>query len=342
LQGYYDSAGIIKESFDRVVQDDRLSPEMAERGMRLEKSVSPDIFYLGFHMEDPVVGEAAGERGRKLRQAMSLAVDAQGWLDLFTNGRGVPAQSALPPGLFGHDPEYRNPFRQVDLDRARRLLAEAGFPGGIDPATDAPLKLSFDTYATTSQDKLQLDFYVRAWRELGIDVRVEATNYNQFQEKVQNGAYQVFQWGWVADYPDPENFLFLLTCEMRRSVSHGPNTANFCDERYDALFQRMRVRENDAEREAIIAEMLLILQEERPWIELFHREDYGLRHGWIGNAKPFGMSYPMTKYVKLDAQQRHQLRLAWNEPVLWPLWVLLVASVAIVIPGIRTFLRERQ
>lgn len=342
LQGYYDAAGIIKESFDKVIQNDRLSPEMEKRGIRLEKSVEPSVFYLGFNMDDPVVGTPGGDRARKLRQAMSLAIDAEEWTRLFLNGRGVPAQSPLPPGLFGYDAGYRNPFRARDLERARALLVEAGFPGGIDPETDEPLRLTLDVYATTSTRLLEYQYYVNSWREIGLDVRVEPTNYNQFQEKVRNGAYQIFTWGWVADYPDPENFFFLLTCDMARSKSGGPNTANFCNERFDALFERMRSRDDDAERLALIREMTTILERERPWVELFHREDYALYHGWLRNVKPFGMSFPTIKYRDMDPQRRAEERLAWNRPVRWPAYVLAVAAVALTLPGFLTFFRERQ
>lgn len=342
LQGYYDAAGIIKESFDRVIQNDRLSPEMEARGIQLEKSVEPSVFYLGFNMEDGTVGSPAGDRSRKLRQAMSLAVDAEEWTRLFLNGRGVPAQSPLPPGLFGYDPDYRNPYRQPDRERARALLEEAGYPGGIDPATGKPLSLTLDIYATSSQQLLQDRYFVNAWREIGIDVAIDATNYNQFQEKVRNGSYQIFVWGWVADYPDPENFFFLLTCDMARSKGGGPNTANFCDPRFDALFERMRARGDDAERMALVREMTAILERERPWIELFHREDYALYHGWLSNLKPFGMSFPTIKYRDLDPVRRAELREAWNEPVVWPAWVILAGMIALTVPAVRTFLRERQ
>ena len=343
LQGYYDAQGnIVKESFDKVIQNDRLSPEMAARGIVLEKSVSPGVFYLGFNMTDPVVGAPAGERGRKLRQAMSLAVDSGEWIRLFLNSRGVPAQSPLPPGIFGYEEGYRNPYRRVDLDRARHLLAEAGYPHGVDPATGKPLRLTFDTYLLSSQQRLQDEYFVKSWRRIGIDVQVAGTTYNQFQQKVANGAYQIFQWGWQADYPDPENFLFLLTCDMRRSSGGGPNTSNFCDPRYDALFARMRVRENDQERLEVIRQMRRLLEEERPWIELFHREDYALYHGWLRQVKPFGMSYPMLKYRDIDVDLRARRRREWNRPVLWPAWALLGMAVALTLPGIVTFYRERQ
>ena len=342
LQGYYDAAGVIKESFDKVIHEGGLSDEMQASGISLEKSVEPSVFYIGFNMDDPVVGAPAGEAGRKLRQAMSLVVDTEEYTRLFSNGRGVPAQTPLPPGLYGHDPEYRNPFRQVDLERARRLVAQAGYPGGVDPATGVPLRLTFDTSDTSAQGRLRFEFFTRAWRELGIDVDIEATNYNQFQEKVRNGAYQLFMWGWVADYPDPENFLFLLWSEMARSKTGGPNTANFSNPRYDELYLSMKARPNDAQRLVEIEEMRGIVEYERPWIELVHSEAYSLFHGWLSHIKPFGMSFPMTKYRDLDPALRTAQREGWNRPILWPLYAALGLGVALVIPAVVTFMRERQ
>ena len=119
-------------------------------------------------------------------------------------------------------------------------------PSGIDPATGKPLVLSFDLGDTSTRGSLRFQFFVNEWSRLGLDVEIAATTYNQFQEKVRKGAYQIFMWGWIADYPDPENFLFLLWGPLAHSKSHGSNTANFADPRYDALFARMKVAENGA------------------------------------------------------------------------------------------------
>jgi len=341
LQGYYDDGGIIKESFDAVIQGDRLSPAMAARGMRLDKEVEPTIFYVGFNMEDKVVGAPAGERGRKLRQAMSLAVDSRQYLDLFLNGRGVPAQSPLPPGIFGYDTAYKNPFRQHDVARARQLLAEAGYRNGIDPATNTRLRISFDTSATTAAANLQFEFLASAWRQIGLDVEINATTYNQFQDKIRRGAYQIFIWGWVADFPDPENFLFLLECQSARSKSGGPNTANFCDPEFDRLYREMKDMPSDGRRAAVIRRMLEILERERPWIELYHREDYILSHAWLVNSKPMGISYPAYKYKDVRPELRARLQEEWNAPMRWPLYLALILVVAATVPAIRTYYRER-
>ncbi len=342
LQGYYDRSGIIKESFDQVVRNDRLTPEMEAKGVRLSSTVSPGWFYLGFNMEDAVVGAPAGERGNKLRQAMSLAIDSEEWIDLFLNGRGVAAQSMIPPGLFGYEADYQNPYRKLDLARARRLLAQAGYPNGIDPKTQKPLRLSFDGYAVNTQQQLQDAYFAQAWAKLGLDVELKITTYNEFQNKIQRLAYQVYFWGWSADYPDPENFLFLRSCDQRRSTVGGPNSTNFCHPRFEELFRRMRIRENDAERLAAVREMRTIIEEERPHIEIYHPEDYLLVHGWVSNVKQFGMSNPMTKYYAVDPELRRAQRSAWNRPIRWPAYALGAAFALALIPGFLTFFRERQ
>ena len=341
LQGYYDASGIIEESFDRVVKEGRLSDDMAALDMRLDRAVVPSVYYLGFNMTDPVVGTPAGETGRKLRQAMSLVIDSQEFMRIFQNGRGVPAQSPVPPGLFGYDPNYVNPFRQVDLERAAVLLREAGYPGGVDPKTGRALHLTFDSGDTSARGRLRYQFFVDAWRRLGLDVEIAATTYNQFQEKVRKGSYQIFMWGWVADYPDPENFLFLLWGPMARSAG-GPNTANFADPVYDAKFVAMRDLPNDAERARLIRELIDIVQRDRPWIELFYPESFTLTHGWVRNSKPLGMSFSTLKYRDLDPVTRTRLRDEWNQPITWPAWVLAAVAVVVVAPGVATVLRRRR
>ena len=341
LQGYYDTSGIIKESFDTVIVEGLLSPEMKERGIRLTKEVEPTIFYVGFNMDDAVVGAPAGEKGRKLRQAMSLAIDSEKFLRLFLNGRGTPAQSPVPPGIFGFRKDYKNPFRQPDLARARQLLAEAGYKDGIDPKTAAPLKLAFNTGRTEAEALLQWEFLAAAWREIGLDVEVKATDWNKYQADLRQGAYQVFFLGWGADYPDPENFLFLLECKQAQSKSKGPNTANFCNEEFDRLYQTMKQLPNGERRAAAVRQMEDILERERPWIELFFREAYDLSHAWVVNAKPMGMSYPTYKYRDVLPALRAELQPTWNVPVRWPLYILLAALLALAALMVRTYYRER-
>jgi oligopeptide transport system substrate-binding protein len=342
VQGYYDQSGIARESWGKVVHEGGLSAEMAKKGMRLHKSVVPAFYYIGFNLDDEVVGTKAGERSRLLRQAMGLATDAEEYSRRFQNGRGIMAETLLPPGIFGYDEAYKNPFRGPNLKRAQELLAQAGYPEGIDPKTGRPLKLTFDVADTTPESRVRFLFWTNQWRKLGIQVELSATNYNKFQEKIRDGAYQVFQFGWVADYPDPENFLFLLTTAMARSVSGGPNSVNFKNAQYDTLFEQMKTMESGPLRAKIISEMRSLVERERPWIELFHPEEYVLGHGWLEGVKPFGLSVSTTKYLSVDPVARQKLRAVWNRPIIWPFGVGLLLLGALVIPLYRTYQREQR
>jgi len=368
LQGYYDSAGIPKESFSKIVINDNLSEDMAAKGIQLYKSTGLDIFYIGFNMDDDVVGSpkrfqdpakerdraAWLEKNRKLRQAMSLAYDSATEFKIFSNGRGIAAHSLLPPGLFGYDPDYVNPFRSFDpqLTRAKALLAEAGYETGIDPATKAPLRLHFDVGDTDTRARIFYQYHVECWRKLGLDVRLEATNYNQFQQKMREGSYQIFRWGWVADYPDPENFLFLLYGPMGRIHHHGPNSANFDHPDYNALFESMKALANEEStrlpdgtlmsRFDIIRKMAKIVEFESPWIPVSHSEAYAIVHDWYGNIEPPPIACCAMKYRTIDPKLRMERITQWNRPVLTPLIVLFLLVLAILLPGIRTYRRERQ
>ena len=148
--------------------------------------------------------------------------------------------------------------------------------------------------------------------------------------------------GWIADFPDPENFFFLFETSNSRKVSGGPNYANFSNPRYDALYQRMRILPNGPKRLKVTREMISILEHERPWIELYHDESYTLAHAWVKNLKAFGLFSFAVKYRDIEPRRRAAARAAWNQPVLWPLWVLLVLAVGFVVPGVITFFRERN
>jgi hypothetical protein len=129
---------------------------------------------------------------------------------------------------------------------------------------------------------------------------------------------------------------------MGQTASGGPNTANFSDPRFDKLFLEMRNRSNDERRIELIREMRAILERERPWVELFHPESYGLYQPWVANVKPLGMSFSTLKYRDLDPQLRARLRREWNQPVLWPAYALGILAIILVTPGVVTFFRERQ
>lgn len=357
LQGYYDASGIASDSFDQAVQvgsggETTLTDAMRAQGIVLSTSVSTSTFYMGFNMLDPVVG---GEepRSRKLRQAIAIAIDQEEFISIFQNGRGLPAQSPIPPGIFGYREGARgvNPVmydwvdgkpRRKSIEVARRLLAEAGYPNGRDEKTGEPLVINLDTTAGGVGAKSRIDWLNKQFQKLDIQLVVRNTDYNRFQEKIRKGAVQLFYFGWNADYPDPENFLFLLHGPQGKVKHGGENAANYANSEYDRLFERMRAMENSPERQAIIDRMLAILREDSPWIWGFHPKDYTLRHVWLDNRKPTKVGNNTLKYQRIDAELRQRLRGEWNRPVLWPLGLFVALVGLAALPAVVGYRRRER
>ncbi|HZT42580.1 MAG TPA: ABC transporter substrate-binding protein [Chthonomonadaceae bacterium] len=311
LQGYLDAAAVSQTNYQQVMSHPgELSPEMKRKGIKLYRSVAADLFYFFFNMEDPTFGGYTPQK-RKLRQAISLAVDSQAYIDLLYLGLGKQAQFAIPPSIFGYDPTYRNPYRQYNVARARQLLAEAGYPGGIDPKTGNRLTLYFDNYFTTANFRQIFGLFKKQMDAIGVRVVSRTYRYNVYQDKINNGEIQFSYYGWSCDYPDPENFLFLL---YGPNKGPGPNYARYANPEYDRLFVQVRSMEDTPARAALIRRMRAIVQEDCPWICEQHSQVYAITHAWLFNIKSHPIALDTAIYRRVDGPQRARLQAAWNRP----------------------------
>ncbi len=365
LQGYYDASGISSDSFDQAVRlnvggDVQLSDEMQSKGIRLLTSVKASTFYMGFNMLDPVVGSLAAP-ATKLRQALSMAIDQEEFISIFMNGRGIAAMSPLPPGIFGYleGEAGRNPLiydweghsghgraQRKPIEAAKKLLAEAGWPDGRHAKTGEPLVLSLDTTSGGMGDKSRLDWLTRQFAKLDIQLVVRSTDFNRFQEKIRKGAVQLYYLGWNADYPDPENFLFLLAGSEGKVAKGGENASNYANPEFDRLFERMKNMESDgpraAERLSIIRQAIALLQHDAPWIYGFHPKSYTLGHTWLHNRKPTEVGNNILKYQRIDVAERQRRRNEWNKPVLWPLAAGAILLFSVLLPAAIGYRRRER
>jgi ABC-type transport system substrate-binding protein len=354
-QGYYDTSGISSDVFEQTITlsstgDAILSDEMRKQGVSLLTAPSPVVSFFAFNMRDDVVG-GTGEKNRKLRQAICIAFDTEERIAIFENGRGNVAHALTPPGIYGYiggeagmnpvthtwDPDLGMAVRRPLAD-AKRLLAEAGYENGFSK-DGKQLVLYFDNGWKSASDRPLLKFVIKQFDKLGIRLVSRTTDYNILNEKVLSGNFQILSWGWMADYPDPENFLFLLYGPNARSGGDGNNCANYASPEFDALFDQMSNSENGPERLAVIAKMNRIVQEDSPWFGMFHRISFSLVHDWYKNAYPNPIARNQLKYHRLDVEQRTRLRREWNRPHWQPvaifLAVLLLTAVPAVVVGVR-------
>ncbi len=357
LQGYYDASGISSDSFDQAVSFDAsgeagISETMQAQGIRLKTSPASSIFYMGFNMLDEVIG-GDSERARLLRQSISIAIDYEEYISIFANGRGMAAQSPIPPGIFGYleGEAGLNSYvydwvdgkaQRKSLDEAKQLLVKAGYPEGRDSKTGKPLIIHFDVTASGPDDKAWLNWYRKQFDKLGIQLVVRNTDYNRFREKTKSGNAQLFRWGWNADYPDPENFLFLLYGPNGKSLHSGENAANYASAEFDHLFEQLKNMPNGPARQQVIDDAVEVLRHDAPWIWGMYSVSFALYHEWYQNLKRNAMANNTLKYARIDSELRQQRRAEWNPPVIWPILLGVLALLLVISPAFIAFRRREK
>lgn len=299
LKGDIDLSALDKDNFDAVVTDDmKLIPSLEKRGIEMLRIPKFQIYYIGFCFTDPVIADNV-----KLRQAISLAYDVQKRVKIF-NHSVLPAQGPIPHGVAGNNPEFKNPYAQYDLAKAEKLLAEAGYPRGIDPKTGQNLELTLDLGGTSSNYRQIAELFAEDMQKIGIKIKPVLNNWPRFLQKSAKGDMQLYKVSWIGDYPDAENFLQLF---------YGPNAgscnrSHYRDKKFDKLFEEIMPMNDSPERTAKYEKMVQYLSEQCPWIFAYYPISFRLRHSWVENYTPHDFGFNRWKYLAIDKAQRIRMK----------------------------------
>jgi oligopeptide transport system substrate-binding protein len=259
-----------------------------------------DTFYIGFNMEDPVIS-----KNKPLRLAISCAFDREKWIELFFNGRGEIAYGFIPPCMPGYDPNIKQYSKtEYNLEKARRLIAEAEkLNGGPLPE----FRLTMQGTETTFRQMGQ--FLKRALEDIGLKINNEYLDYPTYLERLRSKGLQIYQCGWIADYPDVESFL--QTFYSKRAP--WPNDTCYSSSQYDAVFEQAALMPDSAQRTELYRKAERIVVEDAPGAFLYHRIFYVMHHGWVSNIKlnayrPDCFGYGLSKYYRVDADKRAEYK----------------------------------
>ena len=157
------------------------------------------VDYIGLNVEQPPFDDP------KLRQALNLAFDRESIASSVLEGLVVPARGIVPPGFPGFNPDL--PDLQYDPELARQLLSESRYGRDLGQLPPITLSIAGGFGAALSLD---LEVILQSWEELGVPVDIQQTEWATFLQDLHAGRYDMFYSGWIADYPDPENFLDVL------------------------------------------------------------------------------------------------------------------------------------
>ena len=230
-----------------------------------------------------------------VRKALSLAIDRDYVANTLMQGTYSPAGNLMGPGWIDTDgkqfkdnanggKEYIDTTNyEADLEEAKQLLADAGYPNGEGFPTI--------TYSTNDAGyhKVVAEYLQQAWAELGIDLQVDIVEWASFTPMRRNGDYDVARNGWVGDYSDPSNMLDLFYS------TNGNNDGKFNNADYDAAMELSRTTLDAAERSTALHNAEDILMEEAGCIPVAYYNDFWLQSDKITGSwhSPYGYWYFM-------------------------------------------------
>jgi oligopeptide transport system substrate-binding protein len=276
-----------------LIKGKALRPELRGKGVRLLSSPQLDVTFFAFNHED-----ALFKNNLKLRQAMSLAYDREEANKLFYEGTGFKAHGVIPPGLGGFRKEFKNPYVEYDLEKAKKLLAEAGFPGGKG-IPEITIQTRNETVA-----RQQIELFAKSMEKIGIKVKVGMNTWPELINKVTKKQHQMYTMAWGADYPDAENFLGLLYCPNQ---APGSNGSNYCNPEFDKLYEEAIVLQEGPERATLYEKLNEMVSIDVPWIFGFHRTKFYLVQAWLKNYKFMEFNHTQYQYLNVDLEVKKEL-----------------------------------
>ncbi|MGA2668587.1 MAG: ABC transporter substrate-binding protein [Ignavibacteria bacterium] len=285
-----ESYRIPTELFRAVVNEDKtLTPEYSK--YILERTPSLTIQYYGFLTSGKIFDNI------KVRQAFNYAVDRDKIIQYVLNGQASgPAVYGIVPPIM---PEYNSKAIKgfsFNLDKAKQLMTEAGFPNG-NGFPEVTLQLNEGGGRNTQIAEAVQNML----KEIGVKVRIQILQFAQHLDNIDAGRVDFFRLGWIADYPDPENFLNLF---YGKNVPDDPkikspiNSFRYKNKKYDELFEKAIQITDITERYKLYEEAEQLAVSEAPVLFIFYDEDYRLLQ-------------PYVKGYALDPMHRINCRYLW-------------------------------
>ena len=296
---------------NQVLPNGKLTPQLASQGVRVFPELQPEITYDVFNMDlkvngaDNPLGGYTPERVA-LRRAMVLAHDRNQEIHIIRKGEAIAAQSPVPPGVVGYDPDFVSNAQDPDPARAKALLDMFGYvdrdgDGWRELPDGRPFSITYKYYLGGQETRELAELWVKCMAEVGIRTDAVAVQFADLLNDKRVGNFQLSGSAWIADYPDAQNFLQLL---------YGPNTdqsneARFRLPEYDRLYEKSLTYPDGEERNKLYREMTRLLFAYAPWRLGVTRRFNHLQYPWVKGYKKHPILYTNYKWLDIDvaAQQ---------------------------------------
>ena len=283
----------------------KLAPNLARLGMRGQRFVEQDLVYTYFNMEHPVVGGYTPEKVA-LRRAMWMGYNIDEEINVIRNGGAVRAESPIPPGVAGFDPNFRTTQNDYNPARANALLDLYGYldrdGDGFRENPDGSKLVIEQASAPDANTKTYDELWRKSMDAIGIKLTWNKAKWPDLNKQSMLGKLEMFQQAWNADYPDAENFLQNL---YGGNIGQS-NRAKFKLPAFDKLYEAARQMPDSPARNKIYAEMARLVAAYAPWILNVHRIRSEVSQPWVVGYKKHPMLNAPWLYLDVDESKRRR------------------------------------
>jgi oligopeptide transport system substrate-binding protein len=286
-----------------LTEEGKLKPEFARRGIKLDRSVDPEITYTYFNMQEKLGDQpnpVAGFSKEKiaLRRAIAMAYRIDDQIRILRKGQAVRAQFPVPPGVAGHDPQYRNSI-PYSPQLANALLDKFGYskgPDGFRTLPDGkPLVIRYSS-TPTERDRQFDELVKRSLDSISIRLQIHKDRFPELIKLENQCRLMMRGAAWIADYPDGDNFMQLL---------YGPNSGqsnNACyrSAEFDGRYEKSRLMPDGPERDKLYREMARLMEVHTVWIMGDSRYRNVLLQPYVVGYKKHPVFHTEWLYMDLD------------------------------------------
>ena len=282
-----------------------LKPEFADQGIRMDRSVDPEIIYLFFNTQERIgdqLNPLGGFSAEKiaLRRAIAMAYNVEDQIKIIRKGQAIRAHYPIPPGVAGHEPNFRSGIA-YDPPLANALLDQFGYtrgPDGYRRMPDGNL-LFLQYYSTPTERDRQFDELMkRSMDKIGVRVEIHKDRFAELIKLANQCRLMMKHSAWIADYPDGDNFMQLLY----GANAGQSNSACYKSAEFDKRYEKSRQLPDGPQRNQLYREMTRQMEVDTAWLLTDSRYRNVLLQPYVVGYKKHPVFSHEWLYMDLDAR----------------------------------------